>query len=598
MYIPSSRGRSSDHKNDVIPEQQRPPFRAPQHKRIRPWRMVELWTLTQSKRHSNTLAKQQCSSIQWYMVLKTIITTMLIVLSTSLLNPKLRHEMRNKTISRLQYVHQVSYMTHTASFVSDTTTKSTKSTITNRRQASPRTLNQILYTGSFGIGHRMNKLSSVYHLLVPKDDNSNDQYTDFCKYISMIQVEWGTCPDSRTNDIDIFDYLFASQYIHIPDVSCSSDDEEQGYHDIDNPKLQGNKTIWIRNDVTGYYAGQSYKNAKVTLDNTMIQSFHSKTRSDYQFFQYMIQQRFIGWNQVRQYQIAHHWDNHYVFGVHIRAGNGEMDHFIQSGRNGFQNNHPEQIAQHIALSIHHIVQKLMSQRIDTKPPLVFVATDTEYYITALTHALIAYNIPTISFHEQPRIPAGMGVSYERSIYETQTNVSCLQSWYGSMMDMTILSQTNTVVATSRSTFTQILPNSIVFHRDENRRTYYKYCEMDVLFQSQMSKVTCFTNYTSWLLRNNRSEWDTMCINCSTSLDHLDNEIDAVTHKLMVHLPDVVVDGGGGRNHKSPMYTNVIAFLESPNVLSNNTVYYYGKKYNGKYRTKATETMQRDWTWGE
>ena len=464
--------------------------------------------------------------------------------------------------------------------------------------------NQIVYTGSFGIGHRMNKLSCVHHLLFANMDSALNNY------ISIIKVEWGTCPNNNiANDkanIDIFEYLFESQFINASDAKSHDDPQHQQQilSDLNNNDLNffGNKKLWIRNDVAGYYAGQSYKNAKIKLKGrNTFDLFNSKLNSDYNLFRYLINHRFIGYNHLQQYKHKHEWEKHYVLGVHIRAGNGEKDHFVQSGRSIVLNDdddnnstwHEQQIVRHIAQAI----QQIYEASITLKPPLVFLATDTEHYIKALTNALQEYNIPLISFNEQPRIPKGMGVSYDNAIYFQHRNVSCYQSWYGSMIDMILLSESNTVLATTRSTFTQIVPNSIVFHRTDN---HYKYCEMDLLTPKRnSSKVTCFQNQQSWLMRHNSSEWNTFCVNGDDASEEVNgcNSSQPVAHKLMVHFPDI-----GDHDYKhDAMYTEAIAFLRQRQpLLPNETLYFYGRKYNSKYRVRSTkgnpETIQSNWTW--
>jgi hypothetical protein len=497
---------------------------------------------------------------------------------------------------------------------------STDSTTTISTADSSSPQNQLLYAGSFGIGHRMNKLSCVHHMLSANKDRS-----EFYKYISIIKVEWGTCPSTNsthyTSNVDIFEYLFASQYISMTDVKQQRDSYYRtpplGGSTTTNNNLSyrtaahnrskdfdflGQKTLWIRNDVAGYFAGQSYKNAKIRLHNSnALELFHDKLLSDNHLFQYLIKHRFIGYNHVQQYKLEHEWDKHYVMGIHIRAGNGEQNHFVQSGRNIVMAGRQEQIVEHIAKTIHQIYINVKNeQKFSVKPPLVFLATDTEYYIQSLTNALRLYNMPLISFNEQPRIPKGMGVSYDNTIYLQQSNISCYQSWYGSMIDMTLLSESDTVIATTRSTFTQILPNSVVFHRAGTKSSIYKYCEMDLISKGKNTKTTCFQNQTSWLLRNNSSEWNTFCVEGDTASvkvnDCNGNSKNPVTHKLMVHFPDI--GDHDSKHHK--MYRDALAFLKYQTKRHNDTIYYYGKKYNRKYRFRSSkgnpETIQSNWTW--
>jgi hypothetical protein len=495
---------------------------------------------------------------------------------------------------------------------------------------SVRPKNLLLYTGSFGIGHRMSKLSCVYHLLLAHKNRS-----DFYKYLSTIKVVWGICPTTTSStdeaNLDIFEYLFGSQYISLADVNQQRDSVTSSQVGATtfitrniaastNPNrdlnILGRKTLWIRNDVAGYYAGQSYKNAKIVLkERKALDIFNDKLQSDYHLFRYLVEHRFIGYNHVQQYKLQHEWDQHYVIGVHIRAGNGEQNHFVQSGRNFVMysgdkstQHYQERIVKHIAKSIHQIyINAKAEQPISAKLPIVFLATDTELYIDALTRALRPYQIPLLSFNEQPRIPKGMGVSYDNTIYMQQANISCYQSWYGSMIDMTLLSESDTVIATTRSTFTQIIPGSIAFHQKTgNGNSTYKYCEMDLQSYRNSTKVTCFKNQISWLLRNNSREWNTFSVGCDdANIEYNDCNVDStlddddhpVAHKLMVHFPDID-DRYDGKKEK--MYIDALAFLQQETQLPNETVYYYGKKFNKKYRSRRNkgnpEIIQSNWTW--
>ena len=66
---------------------------------------------------------------------------------------------------------------------------------------------------------------------------------------------------------------------------------------------------------------------------------------------------------------------------------------------------------------------------------------------------------------------------------------------------------------------------------------------------------------------------------------------------MVHFPDI-----GDHDYKhDAMYTEAIAFLRQRQpLLPNETLYFYGRKYNSKYRVRSTkgnpETIQSNWTW--
>jgi Nodulation protein Z (NodZ) len=470
-------------------------------------------------------------------------------------------------------------------------------------------LNKMIYTGSFGFGHRMSKLSAAVHLMAS---------TEFQQYISIVHVDWGTCrPRTRTKNesqtplnhhetVEIFAYLFNSTEISIPGFNSHSNTEmavTENHHHHNNPLLHGGKVLRIRNDVAGYYAGQSYKNSGLLLNYTLAKEvYNDKLRMDYSLYQHLfLSKRFIGFHDTQLFQEQQQWGSYFVIGVHVRAGNGEQHHFASSQRNDILKN--EHMIDGIALSIQQLYHAAKEQQQNTnalKPPIVFLATDTEIYIDALRQALFKF-CSVVIYDQQPRVPPGQGVSYETEWTESNPN-SCLRGWYGAAIDMILLSQSDVLIATSRSTFTQIVPASILFHRVENQQQQtWRYCEMDLFTSSSTTTMTCFRNQQSWLFRDNKTEWHTFHVtnqNVSSvsynSYDRISNSTQPVAQKLMVHLPDISTTVKSNR----PMYLSAIDFFKSIEPrLPNETLFYYGKKYNSKYRRNhKIEIFRPNWTW--
>jgi hypothetical protein len=482
-------------------------------------------------------------------------------------------------------------------------TRTSKTNLSEKRDLAPnateytsnaatKNWNRVLYTGSFGFGHRMSKLSAAVHLIVS---------SELRRYIPRIEVQWGTCPSNDSSDpasgVDIFAYLFHSTELFLPDIimgNTSSEDNE-----LDPLHSSGGKVLWIRNDVAGYYAGQAYKNAGLSLNFTRASEvFHDKLRTDYSLYEHLfLSKRFIGFYEVQTFLKQHHWEKYFVMGVHIRAGNGEQNHFTSSQRNGFVQQ-PE-VTFSIAQSIIRLYRASMEQHRQSRPmkaPMVFLATDTEYYVQALRKELSSF-CDVIVYHQQPRVPPGQGVSYETN-WTNSDPQTCLQGWYGAAMDMMLLSSSDAIIATSRSTFTQIVPASIAFHRAADHT--WKYCEMDLLTSSITAKMTCFSDPASWLFRRNEGTWHTFCTpnhvsfnNQSHPLCDETGSIFPVAQKLMIHFPDI-----SKSKHDDRMYQTTIDFLRSSHsLLPNETLFYYGKKYNPKYRhSRKHETFLANWTW--
>ena len=112
-----------------------------------------------------------------------------------------------------------------------------------------------------------------------------------------------------------------------------------------------------------------------------------------------------------------------------------------------------------------------------------------------------------------------------------------------------------------------------------------------------SRMTCFASQAAWLFRRPVSAFRTFYVNAGDNNNN--NEAStttrankAVAHKVMVHLPDI-----SAATAADPIYTAALDFLASSEpLLPNETIFYYGKKYNPKYRRKLP--FSKDWMWIE
>jgi hypothetical protein len=425
----------------------------------------------------------------------------------------------------------------------------------NNKQSSPQSASaslsshhhhRLLYVGEFGLGHRMSKLSAAFHLAKQAG-------------IEQLEVYFGHCTAAaKTKQWDIFHHLFGTNLIRVQSV----------LNETHNQLFQGNekqeKVVLVRNDVLGYYAGQAYKNARIPVPRNPA-GWLDKLDTDVRFFQYLIN-RFTEQHAIQYQNFVKTLDSYHVIGVHLRAGNGESEHFAESQR---AVNETALFCQQV---VDLVAQKL--PRLRTRPQsILFLATDTPSLIPIVKKAARQYKLQVITF-PQIRLPSNQGVSYA----SWTEGEKCLDGWKSSMIDMTVLAaRADVVVAAMRSTFTQIVPLSMQFAKDDS--TTLKFCEVS----DSGRDMTCFANRDAWLLR-----LDQQAIK-SYSLD--DDNIQPVTHKVMVHLPDLI----NGTAVEQDGVAAIQRFLKDSS--DDNKVFAYGSQFNPKYRIKGL-IFQQNWTWME
>lgn len=419
------------------------------------------------------------------------------------------------------------------------------------QQQQQKPLNRLYHVGRFGLGHRLSKLSAAYHL------------ARNVLHLPQIEMNWGSC---QTKEIDVFAFLFGTHTLPLREGRRLADEKDQ--------------RILVRNDVAGYYAGQSYKNAQVIVppeydddddddSNSTTNSWKNKLQLDRILFHDLVHRFTERTPELIQFQQEHNWHTHTVIGLHVRIGNGEQDHFAASGRLVVTNT-TTLFLQNVCL----LLRKYAAEYIHPHGPvLLFLATDTEHVIATVQRACHSSNhtypaIPVVVF-PQPRVEASQGVSY----HAWEQGQACFQGWKSSMMDMALLAHSNILVAGMRSTFTQIVPRALVMGQKEEGRFF---CEVD---ETTGRTMTCWDKEDSWLFR--RLSDSTTC-----SLD--DPAVVAivpVVHKLLVHLPDV---------EPNAWIEKAKAFLKRN---ESSSVFAYGERFDSKYRTPG-QTFRKDWTLAE
>ena len=456
--------------------------------------------------------------------------------------------------------------------------------------------NHLLYTGKFGLGHRLSKLVSAYHLA---------SQADLCPYLPEFRVQWGSCSDNENDKeqqqpqnetkVDIFAYLFGSQRLRVPcDRNPGNNVRQQ----------QQSKTIVVRNDVLGYYAGQSYKNARVSLSRTALtlsqHAWNQKMDADRTFFAQLLQAfgRQPHGQALRDFQHQVEWKRHFVIGLHLRVGNGEQDHFVQADR-GVSNTTEwcRSVATTLQCALADLQQHQQQQE-QQLPVLVFVSTDTADVIAVVRAALQNHRVEVFP---QARLPAQEGVSYQKWTHGEE----CFDGWKSAMTDMALLAESNVVVAATRSTFTQILPMSQVlappYAKENINKGGYKFCEVG----DGGTAMTCFRDRHAWLLRQRgETTWRSSSLSsplgqCETIVpppmgasdinnnNNNNNNNDRIVHKVMVHLPDIQEDS---------LRKDAVAFLRDESQKESR--FYFGPAFARKYRGGQNSVFSPDWTWAD
>ena len=414
----------------------------------------------------------------------------------------------------------------------------------------------------------MSRMCAVYHI---------------AKQLNVPHLDswWGDC-----KGVSIFAHLFGAEPLPVQPSNTSTA--------VANMQRQG-KSVVVINDVQGYYSVGDYKRTGVTVP----QSYHqihsdealqlssspwwSKLQSDVEFFT-LLQNRFQFRDKALAFMNEHAFGQHTVIGRHLRAGNGEGQHFIQAQR-GIA------IDETLFLKrIARLLQKLtqdpaLQEKFQAKPPLVFLATDSGHLIPALTDLLSTVTFETGMMHQrmamktvvfpQTFVAKGHGVVFAPHQDEKD---NCLQHWQSMFMDGVLLSHSDILVAPLYSTFTQIMPLPLVFHRNHikksssgNNNWSPSFCEA----ATDASRMTCVDTMKTWLYRQNEQGMKTIALTVEEGGELNDpQQPQHVVHHNTIVLPDV--DGFYPENIK-PMSD----FINSPRGFHRN--YQHGAKFSTKYR---------------
>lgn len=412
--------------------------------------------------------------------------------------------------------------------------------------------NRLVHVTRFGLGHRLIRATSAYHLAKSLE-------------LPRLKNQWGSCSKDtnwRGKDgneaFSIFPHLFGNDLWVLPkDTSI---------------KRQGKRVI-VRNDVYGYIPGQIYKNFELAIDKSIeiddTGPLVGKMMSDSDFYNQLVDNyRFQA--EVDNFMEKHKFREHEVVGIHVRAGNGEKTHFEWSGRG--ISDEGAFISDFI-----HLVEALIEQlrSLKQKKPLVFLATDTQRLIPVIQNAMRSIGVDTVHL-EQIRVEDNGGVTFQAFASKED---DCLKGWQAMFSDMLLLGNTDVLVAARHSSFTQSLPLSRVFDRHKDQAGPH-FCEVS----SDATTMTCFEDKKTWLFRHDEKKI-LQIQNASQT-----KALPQVTHRVLVSFPDVETPNE---------LDTVVEFLQKTRE-GNDTdilIHTYGNRgFNPKYRAEKSDKPM--WTFAD
>lgn len=331
------------------------------------------------------------------------------------------------------------------------------------------------HRGVSGLGHNLVRLGAAHHLVKGLNLTRNGLY-----------ISWGTkCGGKKEDgtDLDIIEYLLGGNVIPVPSLG-PNDSPIIPFYRTNNTKKKGTKdSIYFINQVDGYRAVW-----KRHIDR-ILKMLETKVKSDFEMYS-SLRALFRKNDQARQFVEKQKFDQHFVLGLHVRAGNGETGDFLDKERAFNIEDWTKNFAK---LMMDFVESDMYHQWSDGLSPILFVASDTPKVIDILK---------TTIGDSKSKLKV---VSYEQTYLENSialfakfnNSESCYQSESDQFMDQTLLSGANVVIAGQWSSFTQSMPITMMLgHKDpkENKR----FCEVGL----NGDQIRCTRDYGEWMKRWN------------------------------------------------------------------------------------------------
>ena len=197
------------------------------------------------------------------------------------------------------------------------------------------------------------------------------------------------------------------------------------------------------------------------------------------FFNGLVE-RFRFKEEVDKFRRHHRFDAHFVLGMHVRAGNGEIGDFTEKDRT------IHNVTSWVE-SVTAILLTMSRNATRRRPPLLFLATDTASMVDTLRQALSGH-MDVVVF-EQERLPEGSGVLFGEHGSRDKLNVTSelCHDMKNALMDMMVLTSSDVVISGNPSSFTQSLPMGVALSRDHTQ-----YCEV-----SPKGTYQCYQTFQEW-----------------------------------------------------------------------------------------------------
>lgn len=302
-------------------------------------------------------------------------------------------------------------------------------------------LSSVNYRACCGLGHRLARMANAAEVAKA--------------HRLSLRTFWGVCGD----DVEIFQYLFGlAPREELLDVEST------------------HSHIQMSNRVPHYLIERN-RNLEEPCSLTTEQ-----VQSEYNFYK-GLRQRFRQRDKVNAF-VSQHFENHFVVGMHVRAGNGEGGHFQDSQR--FIRNETEWV-QRTSNKIVEIIQ----QQNTTRSPLLFIATDTRSMVDQFRTQLKGI-LPVLDWpQERPEEGSGVFFGAKAAREQPKEESKCLQSWTDTVMDVMLLSHVDVLFAPLVSSFTQSLPMSLVLGTKTTERPF---CELS---QDSSAALKCSKSMRDW-----------------------------------------------------------------------------------------------------
>jgi hypothetical protein len=361
------------------------------------------------------------------------------------------------------------------------------------------------YRAMAGLGHQLLRMSSAYHLAM----------------LYKIPRIWPTeNPVCGGTIFTIFSYLIGEGQIivDVPFLKPNNLFEQP----IPFPKSFPNLTfanqahlspdkrqalirkISMNNEVAGYGHPANPQGIwdRYGLELILQNQFYSKDLTDYQLY-HQLMLLFEHKHKKRIQTVMNHtrFNEHTVFALHIRTGNGEVGEFRLKKRN----------IQNLEKWMVNVMQQLCDYRshhshyfTTAKPLMIYVGTDTGSVIPKLQNISSQHcQIPIVSA-DQAYPEMGKSVSFK---YKYNDNESCLKGWENMFLDMYMFTRCNSVVTGTYSSFTQAAPMSFVMHKAKWNSYHpathpHSFCQLG----PHGNRIDCYDNLKDWLERKPHVTW--------------------------------------------------------------------------------------------